>query len=140
MTTLLLDRSTWDLVVDANGNIAVAQAPYALAQDAASAIKTFLGEVWYDTSIGIPYSSQIIGKSLPVSVFRQYMVDAALSVPGVVSASCTIQSVQARTVTGQVAFTDALEEESMIFAHFAERVKPGAVWQTLTTRVPDVPE
>jgi hypothetical protein len=36
-------------VLDAEGNIAVASEPYSLAQDAASAIKTFAGEVFWDT-------------------------------------------------------------------------------------------
>ena len=51
--TLLLDPLKWDLVVDAAGNIAVASPPYALAQDAASSIKLFSGECYYDTSIGV---------------------------------------------------------------------------------------
>jgi hypothetical protein len=41
----LLDRSTSDLALDASGNIAVASAPYALAHDAASAIRLFAGEL-----------------------------------------------------------------------------------------------
>ena len=53
--TLLLDLTNWDLVLDVNGNIAIARPPYALAQDAASAVKTFQGECYYDTTLGIPY-------------------------------------------------------------------------------------
>ena len=41
MKTLLLRPDTWDLTLDSAGNIAVAENPYALAQDAASAIKLF---------------------------------------------------------------------------------------------------
>jgi len=72
MDTLLLDLDNWDLTVDAAGNWAVASPPYAIAQDVASAIKTFqlqagpndpvLGECWYDNtrkSIGV-------GKPVPV--------------------------------------------------------------------------
>src|SRR5580658_3782864 len=105
-STLLLDVETWDLCLDASGNIALAQPPYALAQDVASAIKTFLGEVYYDTTLGIPYFQQILGQTPPISVFQAYMVAAALTVPGVVSSTCVIQSFQDRTVTGQVQFTD----------------------------------
>jgi hypothetical protein len=107
MNTLLLDTDLWDLCKDANGNIAMATGPYALAQDVASAIKTFLGEVWYDTTLGIPYLSQILGKTPPITLFQQYMVDAALTVPGVVKATCVISSFEGRTVTGQVQFTDS---------------------------------
>ncbi len=61
MKTLLLDRSTWDFVLDANGNIAVASDPYSQAQDAASEIKTFSGAVYYDTRMGLPYWRDILG-------------------------------------------------------------------------------
>jgi hypothetical protein len=105
--TLLLDADLWDLCADANGNIAQAAPPYALAQDVASAIKTFLGECWYNTLIGIPYFAQILGKTPPVGVFKAYMVAAALTVPGVVSATCTITAFQNGTITGQVTFTDS---------------------------------
>lgn len=104
--TLLLDQSSWDLCLDANGNIAVAQPPYALAQDVSSAIRTFLGECWYDTSLGVPYGN-ILGKNPPLTYLIAQMEAAALAVPGVVSAICTITSVKGRMVNGQVAFTDS---------------------------------
>lgn len=107
MKTLLLDTVAWDLVLDAKGNIAVADAPYQLAQDVASAIRLFAGELWYDTSKGVPYFATILGQAPPVQLFKQYLIDAALSVPGVVSADCVISSFQGRTVTGSVTFTDS---------------------------------
>src|SRR5208337_881510 len=101
--TLLLDVDLWDLTLDAFGNIAVAAPPYALAQDVASACRTVLGEVYYDTSLGIDYFGQIFGKTPPVSVFQAMFVRAALTVPGVVAATCTIESYDpaARAVVGQ---------------------------------------
>lgn len=107
MKTLLLDLTNWDILLDAAGNLAVADGPYATAQDVASAIKTFLGEVWFDTSIGVPFFTQILGKTPPIQVFQAYMEAAAETVPGVDanSAKCTIQTFQDRTVTGQVTFT-----------------------------------
>ncbi len=65
MNTLLLDQVTWDLAVDTSGNIAVAADPYSQAQDAASSIKTFAGEVYYDTTRGIPYFTQILENRRP---------------------------------------------------------------------------
>lgn len=106
MKTLLLDIGTWDLILDASGNIAVAEAPYAVAQDVACAIKLFLGELWYDTTRGVPYYAKILGRSPPPSLFREYMVAAALSVPDVASAVCVIESVINRTLTGSVNFVD----------------------------------
>jgi hypothetical protein len=107
MNTLLLDTALWDLCKDANGNIAMATAPYALAQDVASAIKTFLAEVYYDDTLGIDYKGKILGKTPPISLFQEYMTDAALTVPGVVTAVCVISSFVGRTITGQVQFTDS---------------------------------
>jgi hypothetical protein len=105
MNTLLLDTDAWDLVLDAGGNIALAEPPYARAQDVASAIRLFLGECWFDTTRGIPYFSEILGHAPPVTIFEEYMVRAALTVPGVASAECTITSADNRTVVGSVTFT-----------------------------------
>lgn len=104
--TFLLDRSTWDLVVDLSGDIAMASEPYALAQDAASAIKLFQGELWYDTSLGVPYWSQILGKPPPISLMREKFTQAALTVPGVVAAKVTISSFKNRVIRGKVEVTD----------------------------------
>lgn len=114
MDTLLLELNDWDLCIDASRNIALASAPYALAQDVASAIKTFLGEVWYNTAEGVPYFSQILGKTPPVAVFQEYMIAAALTVPNVVSATCVVSSFENRTVTGQVQFVDNLGKTSTV--------------------------
>ena len=107
MDTLLIDTANWDLCVDATGHIAVASNPYALAQGAACAIKSFLGENYYDTSLGIPYFENILGKSPPLSLIKAELVAAALTVPGVVDARAFIASVENGTVSGQVQVTDA---------------------------------
>jgi hypothetical protein len=111
--TLLLDQSTWDLCLDASGNIAVATSPYAEAQDAASAIKTFLGECYFDTTVGVPYLQQIFGKSLPLALLKQQLIEAALTVPGVVSAQVFISGISGRTVSGQVQVTLSSGQSSM---------------------------
>lgn len=106
--TLLLDAALWDLTLDANGNIAVAQPPYAIAQDVASACRTVLGEVYYDTTIGVDYFGEIYGQTPPASVFQEQFEQAALTVPDVVSATCIIEaySAETRETIGQVQFTD----------------------------------
>jgi hypothetical protein len=106
MNTLLLDTDQWDLVIDASGNIAMASAPYALAQDVASAVRTFLGEVWYDTTQGIPYFETTLGKLPPAALLTQLISNRALTVPGVVTAQTVISSFNNRSVTGQITFTD----------------------------------
>lgn len=103
--TILLDPATYDLVLDANNNIAVAGPPYALAQDAASAILTYLGEVYFDETIGLPWLTQIFGKKPSLALLKQQLVDAAKTVPDVASAQVFISSFTNRNVAGQVQVT-----------------------------------
>lgn len=117
MRTILLDTLSWDMVIDASGNIAVASEPYALAQDAASAIKTFLGECYYDVNLGVPYltnsnaatatSSPLMGGSVNLPALKAALVTAAKTVPGVTSATVFISSVKGRAVSGQVQVTSS---------------------------------
>lgn len=103
-STLLLNASTWDLSLDNNGNIAVAAEPYSLAQDAASAILTYLGECWWDTSIGVPYITQVFNNSnLSLSLLRQLLIDAALSASSdIASAQVFFTGFSNRSLSGQV--------------------------------------
>lgn len=106
MNTLLLDQQTWDLTLDAAGNIAMASNPYAMAQDVASAIKTFAGDLYYLPTAGIPYLSNILGQLPPISYVRAQVEAAALTVPGVVSATAYFDALTDRVLTGQVLTSD----------------------------------
>lgn len=105
MQTLLLDPVMWDLTVDSNGNIAVATEPLAEAQDAASAVRLFQGELYYDTTQGIPYWQSILGYLPPLSLLRALYVTAAETVPGVTSARCFFTQFQDRELRGQIQVT-----------------------------------
>lgn len=105
LKTLLLDTDAWDLVLDANGNIALAAPPYAVAQDVASALRTFLGEVWYDTTMGVPYWQQILGYAPSQSQIIAALNAAAKTVPGVSSARTVITSFANSEINGQVQFS-----------------------------------
>jgi hypothetical protein len=105
-TTMLLDRTLWDLTLDSSGNIAIASEPYSIAQDVASAIRLVQGELWYDTTQGIPYFGQILGELPPIAFMKAQFVAAALTVPDVVSAVCFITGFSNRTITGQVQIVD----------------------------------
>jgi hypothetical protein len=104
--TLLLDQTAWDLVLDASGNIALADHPYAIAQDVASAIRTFLGEAWYDTTLGLPYFDKILGKLPPLSLIQTLVLQAALKVPEVAQAKVVGLNLKNRAVTGTVEIID----------------------------------
>jgi len=104
--TFLLNPSTWDLLIDANGSIAVASDPYSITQDVASAIRTFKGECWYNTDKGIPYFEQLLGHFPPMSLIKKLIEDEALKVNGVVSARAIITGLTNRELTGAVEFID----------------------------------
>lgn len=122
MKTLLLLPSTWDLTKDASGNIAVASDPYSLAQNAASAIKLFQGEQWYNTTLGVPYFQQIFSKAPNIALMKAKFVAAALTVPGVTAAVVFITLITDRGVRGQVQVTAA--DGTVSVAAFAPGIPP----------------
>lgn len=107
MNTLLLDQAEWDLVLTIEGNIAVASAPYAVAQDVASAVRVFLGELWYDTRLGIPYFGKVLGARPNLQFLKSQIEAAALKVPTVVQARCLFATLTDRNLTGQIQIIDA---------------------------------
>lgn len=106
MQTQLLDVLRWDVILDADGNIAVASDPYSSAQDVASACRTFLGEVYYDTTLGVPYIGQILGQEPSIAFVKAQLEAAAETVPGVTNAVAFVTSLKGRTLGGQIQFTD----------------------------------
>ena len=104
--TLLLDQGDWDLCLDAQGNIAMASDPYSLVQDVASAIRLFIGELWYDTTQGIPYFENILGHRPSLQYVKIQVEKAALTVPTINAAKCTITSFENRGISGYVQISD----------------------------------
>lgn len=106
MSTLLLDRTTNDLCLNAAGHIAVAEDPYATSQNVATACKLKLGELYYDTTAGVDFDT-ILSGSQSLSWIKGQFVDAALSVPGVVSAVFYVSAFSGRKLSGQIQYTTA---------------------------------
>ena len=90
MKTLALDQTTWDLFLDANGNWGIASEPYQVAQDASTAMRTFLGEKIFATGEGVPYLEELLGKAAPLQLVQSLMDAEALRAPGSKSASTEI--------------------------------------------------
>jgi hypothetical protein len=114
--TLLLDTEQWDLVLDASGNIAMAQPPYAVAQDMGSAVRTFKGEVYYDGDDGIPYFEEVLGQLPPAALLTQLITNQALTVPGTLTGQTTITSFDSANVTGQIQAT--IESGEVVSVNF----------------------
>ena len=104
--TLLLDQDAWDLVLDVNGNIALAATPYSIAQDVASATRTFLGECWYDTDLGLPYWQQILGEFPPLPFVSQQIEQASYTIPNVAAVEVSFTSFESRSLAGQIQIID----------------------------------
>lgn len=107
MDTLYLDRASWDLAIDASGNIAMATAPYALAADASCECRVWKSECYYDVDRGIPYGTQILGKSTPIEYTKAQLIAAARLVPDVVAARVYLTTSSDRKLGGQVQITDS---------------------------------
>ena len=105
-STLLLDVAKWDLTLDLYGNLAIARPPYAVAQDCASRCRYFLGDNYYDASDGIPYFQQVLGHWPPLSLYRSYLVNAAMITPGVAMVTVFFAGLAGRALSGQVQETD----------------------------------
>ncbi len=109
--SFLLDAQTWDLKLDKNGNIAIADNPLSVAQDVACACLTFSGECWYDTGIGIPYYERILGHQPGIQMINAKMEQEAKRLPYVSSAVCSV-TIKNRIVSGVIVVTDTNSELS----------------------------
>lgn len=106
MQTLPLDTTTWDLTLDAAGNLALADPDYSVAQDVASAIRTVQGECWYGATLGMPYFQRMLGRLPPASLITSWLEQAALTVAGVTAVTVTrLGLTTSRQLTGMVVVT-----------------------------------
>ena len=91
--------------------IAVCDDPYAIQQDVATACRLIKGELWYDTTKGIPYFDTILGHKPAASYLSAALSAAALTVPGVLSASVSfdtngVTDKKTRTTSGLIEYVD----------------------------------
>lgn len=104
MSTIYLDPESWDLALDATRSIAIAVAPYERAQSVANASRLWRGEAPYDTSRGIPYETEVLGKQPPQRVLAGWYEAEAVTVPGVASAIAVL-TYEDRNLSGQIQCT-----------------------------------
>lgn len=116
MQTLLLTVDTWDLCLDADNNIAVASEPYALAQDAASSVRCFLGEPWYNTKRGVPYFQTVFKPGASLPVVKNLLASNAAKVPDVSAAQVMISSLKDRVLSGQIQVAGPSGQAAALFS------------------------
>ena len=106
----------WDLDVDAYGNWrTVGDATpgdltgpgYRLAQDVATRCLSWRGEVYFDTTQGVPYAG-ILGEYATISYLQQLYTVEALAVPTCAQAipDLTLQRGSKRLLTGTITVAD----------------------------------
>lgn len=129
MNTLRLDHAAWDIVLDDAGNLAVETGLLAMAQDVASACRTFLGEAWYDTTLGIPYTDRILGYLPPTSFLQAQFQGQALLVPQVAAAKVTLDPLTiTRVLTGKIELTSEAGQTAVAIGAIAAPWYANAVW------------
>jgi hypothetical protein len=101
MISLFLVPNTWDLCLDLSGNVAVCSEPYRISQDVATACRLFYGELWWNTAVGTP-NAKILNEQVSLAFCQAAYQQAALTVPGVTSASALLAIGNNRELTGQV--------------------------------------
>ncbi|EFB6885922.1 hypothetical protein MLP94_02170 [Escherichia coli] len=105
--TMQLDTSTWDLTLDGNGNLAIAEESYSVAQDVASACLVFSGECYYDNTLGISWKAEVLGRRPSPGFIAQKMQAEALKLPVVEDALASVFfDKNTRTTRGTIRVTD----------------------------------
>ena len=110
--SLLLGLDTWDLCLDGAGQIATTSGPYATAQNVANATRLFTNDAWYDPDKGVPHFNTELGQRPSLSVVRNRIRKAALTVPGILNADVQVEGVTDREMTGNIALTLATGENA----------------------------
>lgn len=95
-------NSTWDIYLDAAGNLSLMDNDSSIAQDVASAVRTFDGECWYNNTLGMPYFQSIFGKSPPNSFVVSNIETQAFTVTGVNSVNVVGVGLKDRNITGVI--------------------------------------
>ena len=83
--TLALNPKTWDLQVDAEGNLKIHTGGMALAQDCANEIRLWRDDAYFQKDNGIKWLEVQLARKLDESVLRSVLREACMKVPGVAS-------------------------------------------------------
>ena len=105
--TLTLNNN-WDVFVDENGNIATSADAYAIAQNAANAVRLFTNDAYFNRTKGIPHFNIELGhKPIPArSTLTNRIRKAVLAVDGVTDAEIELEFDPAtRTYGGDITIT-----------------------------------
>ena len=97
----------WDLVLTPAGDIATLTEPARQAQDVATRCRTFRRECVYAQSQGLPYFADVLGRTPPDALVRDYLHGEAMQVAGVAAASVEFSGLENRKLIGDIRITDS---------------------------------
>ena len=104
----MLLNDKWDICVDSSGNIAVTTGAYAIAQNAANAIRLFTNDAYFNRTKGIPHFDVELGKK-PIasqSMLINRIRKACLAVEGVTGCEPVLEyKSDGRLISGDVYLT-----------------------------------
>ena len=82
MSDLTIDPITGDFAIT-NGEVTLEEGSAAIRQRLEIKLRTFLGEWFLDTTFGIPYYEQVLGKKVNPISLNAVFVSAILTVSGI---------------------------------------------------------
>ena len=85
MTGLYIDPATNDLALDASGALRMATGAEAIVQHARQRLLTHEGEWFLDTTAGLPWFAEIMGRAFDADVAEAIVKDEVAGTPGVLS-------------------------------------------------------
>lgn len=113
--TFKLDNTTWDILLDANGNLAITETPEAVSQDVASACLVFAGECFYNTTLGIPWQEEVLGLRPTAGYIARKLATEAEKLPVVKQAIANIFfDESSRQIRGLIRITDHQGDQSEV--------------------------
>jgi hypothetical protein len=77
-------KTTNNDFVIVNNNLVLVESREFVQQNLKQRLQTLLGECELDTSLGVPYIEEILGKRRQQSIVENILKDAILSTPGVI--------------------------------------------------------
>jgi hypothetical protein len=80
----------WDMQLDAEGNIILADSDYAIAQNCANEIRLWTNDAYYQADNGIDWMNVQLAKGLDATVLRSEIRAACMRVAGVQSVSSIV--------------------------------------------------
>lgn len=80
---IAIDQTTNDIYFDDDGNLVMVTKALAVGQHARARLQTFFGEWFLDTSIGVPWLTQILGQRYDPALAEAVVKAAILGTDGV---------------------------------------------------------